>query len=101
MFIDTVLTGYATAIGDMGPVASRQAIDAGFSMSHCLLYANIIDFDADFAAADGFAAAVNNNFIGDPLLGSMNKTDKSAWGYQPGSTCIGAGSDGGNIGFSA
>jgi hypothetical protein len=100
--INTIITGYATAIGSSFTATdAQQLIDAPLDMHHCCLFGNTLNFDADVTADDGFAAAVHDNITADPLLGPRNTTAKSAWGFLAGSPCIGAGAGGADIGFAA
>jgi hypothetical protein len=47
----------------------------------------------------GIAATVTNTQSSDPLIGPADTMDQAGWAVQTGSPCIGAGTSGGNIGF--
>jgi hypothetical protein len=96
--IDTIFTGYSTAIGS-GFTATYAGYftAAGNSVNYCCLFGNTTNFDSDLTGAD----ITTGNITTDPLIGAGGTYVKSDWGYATGSPCIGAGSGGGNIGFAA
>lgn len=100
-WVDTIIRGYATALGNgFDATHSQQFVDAPADFDEIFLFGNTTNIDADLAADDGFSAAFTNITTGtDPQTGDRSTTARASWALQPGSPCIGAGTAGGDIGF--
>lgn len=98
--IDSVLTGYGTAVGhNFGPTDAGYFETAGNTVTYCCLHGNSVNIDADIVAT---TADVSTGVITtDPQIGSADSYVKNDYAVAAGSPCIGAGSDGGNMGFQA
>jgi hypothetical protein len=98
--IDSVLTGYGTAVG-----SSFGATDAGYfeaagnTVTYCCLHGNTVNIDPDIVAttADVSTGVITTN----PQIGSADSFVKNDYAVAGGSPCVGAGSGGGDIGFQA
>jgi hypothetical protein len=98
--IDTVLTGYGTAVGhNFGATDAGYFETAGSTVTYCCLNGNSTNIDADIEAT---SADVSTGVITtDPLIGSADSFVKNDYAVAGGSPCVGAGSGGGDIGFQA
>lgn len=85
---------------------SVDATNAGYLVAAAsefwnnILYPSLV-YDADLIAADTGGTVITGTVTQDPLIGAANTLNAVDYGYGPGSPAIGAGTDGGNIGFSA
>jgi hypothetical protein len=91
LYEDCVIYDYGTAFNATN---SNQIahINANWSVDHCCMFENTNNFAAGITLG-------TNLVLADPLLGSRATTNQADWAVGVGSPCIGAGSDGGNIGF--
>jgi hypothetical protein len=98
--IDSVLTGYATAVGhNFGATDAGFFETAGNTVTYCCLHGNSVNFDADIEAT---SADVSTGVITtDPQIGSADSFVKNDYAVAAGSPCVGTGSAGGDIGFQA
>jgi hypothetical protein len=98
--IDSVLTGYGTAVGhNFGATDAGYFETAGNTVTYCCLHANSVNIDADIEAT---SADVSTGVItADPKVGHADSYVKNDYAVAADSSCIGAGSDGGDIGFQA
>lgn len=98
--IDSVLTGYATAVGgSFGPVDAGYFETAGSTVTYTDFFANTVNVDPDIAAT---AADVTTGVITtDPQIGPAASYVRNDYAVAAGSPCVGAGSAGGDIGFQA
>lgn len=92
VFRDCVVFGYGTAFR-FNSTTQRDHMNANWTVDHCAMFGNSVDFQSGLTIGTDLVTA-------DPLLGSRATTNQSDWAVGSGSLCIGAGSDGGNIGFS-
>src|SRR5690606_3001095 len=98
--IDSVLTGYGTAVGhNFGATDAGYFETAGNTVTYCCLHGNSVNIDADIEAT---TADVSTGVITtDPQIGSAGSYDKNDYAVAADSPCVGAGSDGADIGFQA
>jgi hypothetical protein len=96
--IDSVLTGYGTAVGyAFGATDAGYFETAGNTVTYCCLHGNSVNIDADIVAT---TADVSTGVITtDPQIGSADSYVKNDYAVAGGSPCVGAGSAGGDIGF--
>jgi hypothetical protein len=98
--IDSVLTGYGTAVGhNFGATDAGYFETAGNTVTYCCLHGNSVNIDADIEAT---TADVSTGVITtDPQIGPADSYVKNDYAVAAGSPCVGAGSAGGDIGFQA
>jgi hypothetical protein len=98
--IDSVLTGYGTAVGhNFGATDAGYFETAGNTVTYCCLHGNSVNIDADIVAT---SADVSTGVITtDPEIGPADSYVRNDYAVAAGSPCVGAGSDGGDIGFQA
>jgi hypothetical protein len=94
---DTVFTGYGTALGGgFNSTLAAYAVAAGNFARNCCLFGNSTNVDASLTAA-GFD--ITGTVTANPLLGDADSYVQADYAVGAGSPCIGAGTGGGNIGF--
>ncbi len=98
-FIDCVLTGYTIALGEgFGATDAGYFAVAGNFAKFINYFGNTTDVDPDLLSAAG-TAVTEGVITTDPEIGSADSYNQADYAIGPMSPCIGAGSDGGDIGF--
>lgn len=98
--IDSVFTGYGTAVGsNFGATDAGYFESAGNTVTYCCLHGNSVNIDGDIEATT--ADVTTGVIMTDPQIGSADSFIKNDYAVAAGSPCVGAGSGGGDIGFQA
>jgi hypothetical protein len=89
--IDTVIYDFGTAF-TFASTTQRDHMNSNWTVDHCAMFDNTTNFQSGLTLGTNLVTT-------DPLLGSRATTDLADWAVGTGSPCIGAGTSGGNIGF--
>jgi hypothetical protein len=91
IFRNCVFIGFRTVFGFVN-TTQRDHMNAHWTVENCCFWDNTTNFQSGLTIG-------TNLVLADPLLGSRATTNQADWAVGVGSPCIGAGTSGGNIGF--
>lgn len=89
--INTVYANCSQLGSGFGTTTDSNWLASGSSVDHCCLF--------NTSVRSQIAASVTNEITTDPLIGPANTTNQADWAVANNSPCVGAGTNGGNIGF--